>query len=179
KAAAPSGRAPGSPVGLWGRGGEQARLKASVVEEDTEEWQKDPDFSGLQRVGGVDLSYVKGDESRACASLVVLSFPALELGCPGCRILGKVFSLWSWWGGRGTVRAVLGHPFPFPGEQGCGAGSSQSPVVCAGHCQSHTAAALGADTGRKRGAKRDSSFPQKDGSLHPWLLLGEFSVPRK
>uniref|UniRef100_A0A8C3UEJ0 Endonuclease V n=1 Tax=Catharus ustulatus TaxID=91951 RepID=A0A8C3UEJ0_CATUS len=93
KAAAPSGRAPGSPVGLWGRGGEQARLKASVVEEDTEEWQKDPDFSGLQRVGGVDLSYVKGDESRACASLVVLSFPALEglwqqsvcyVCCPRC-----------------------------------------------------------------------------------------------
>ncbi|XP_068066011.1 endonuclease V isoform X3 [Anomalospiza imberbis] len=61
----------------WER--EQARLRASVVEEDTEEWQKEPQFSGLQRVGGVDLSYIKGDESRACASLVVLSFPALEV----------------------------------------------------------------------------------------------------
>lgn len=107
-------------------------------------------------------------------------FSLSELGCPGCRILGKVFSLWSWWGGRGMVRAVSGHRFPFPGEQGCGAGSSQSPVVCAGHCQSHTAAAaLGAGTGRKRGTKRDSSFPQKEGSLRPWLLLGVFSVPRK
>ncbi|XP_064251981.1 endonuclease V isoform X2 [Passer domesticus] len=61
----------------WER--EQARLRAGVVEEDTEEWQKDPQFSGLQRVGGVDLSYIKGDESRACASLVVLSYPALEV----------------------------------------------------------------------------------------------------
>ncbi|XP_062362149.1 endonuclease V isoform X2 [Cinclus cinclus] len=66
----------------WER--EQARLKASVVEEDTEEWQKDPHFSGLQRVGGVDLSYIKGDESRACASLVVLSFPALEVLYQDC-----------------------------------------------------------------------------------------------
>ncbi|KAF4797459.1 E3 ubiquitin-protein ligase RNF213 [Turdus rufiventris] len=66
---------------------EQARLKASVVEEDTEEWQKDPHFSGLQRVGGVDLSYIKGDESRACASLVVLSFPALEVLYQDCRMV--------------------------------------------------------------------------------------------
>ncbi|XP_056361668.1 endonuclease V isoform X3 [Oenanthe melanoleuca] len=64
-----------------------ARLKASVVEQDTEQWQKDPHFSGLQRVGGVDLSYVKGDESRACASLVVLSFPALEVLYQDCRMV--------------------------------------------------------------------------------------------
>ncbi|NXT70712.1 ENDOV Endonuclease, partial [Chaetops frenatus] len=66
---------------------EQARLKASVVEEDTEEWQKDPHFTGLERVGGVDLSYVKGDESRACASLVVLSYPALEVLYQDCRMV--------------------------------------------------------------------------------------------
>ncbi|NXA55772.1 ENDOV Endonuclease, partial [Nothocercus julius] len=58
---------------------EQARLKADVIEEDTEEWQKEPGFAGLQRVGGVDLSYVKGDDSNACASLVVLSYPDLEV----------------------------------------------------------------------------------------------------
>ncbi|KAM7035464.1 endonuclease V isoform 1-T1 [Acridotheres tristis] len=69
----------------WKR--EQARLKDSVVEEDTEQWQKDPHFSGLQRVGGVDLSYIKGDESRACASLVVLSFPALEVLYQDCRMV--------------------------------------------------------------------------------------------
>ncbi|XP_066188373.1 endonuclease V isoform X4 [Sylvia atricapilla] len=69
----------------WER--EQARLKAGVVEEDTEEWQKDPHFTGLHRVGGVDLSYIKGDESRACASLVVLSYPALEVLYQDCRMV--------------------------------------------------------------------------------------------
>ncbi|NXY66229.1 ENDOV Endonuclease, partial [Callaeas wilsoni] len=66
---------------------EQARLKASVVEEDTEEWQKDAHFTGLERVGGVDLSYIKGDDSRACASLVVLSYPALEVLYQDCRMV--------------------------------------------------------------------------------------------
>ncbi|NXU20987.1 ENDOV Endonuclease, partial [Pardalotus punctatus] len=66
---------------------EQGRLKASVVEQDTEEWQKDPHFSGLERVGGVDLSYIKGDDSRACASLVVLSYPALEVLYQDCRMV--------------------------------------------------------------------------------------------
>lgn len=77
----------------WSRGGrgtlftaavcsfarEQAQLRAGVVEEDTEEWQKDSHFTGLERVGGVDLSYIKGDDTSACASLVVLSYPALEV----------------------------------------------------------------------------------------------------
>ncbi|KFP91698.1 Endonuclease V, partial [Apaloderma vittatum] len=63
------------------------RLKASVVEEDTEEWQRDASFAGLERVGGVDLSYMKGDDSKACASLVVLSFPALEVLYEDCRMV--------------------------------------------------------------------------------------------
>uniref|UniRef100_A0A8D2NSE6 Endonuclease V n=1 Tax=Zosterops lateralis melanops TaxID=1220523 RepID=A0A8D2NSE6_ZOSLA len=67
---------------------EQARLKGRVLEEDTEEWQKDPHFSGLERVGGVDLSYIKGDESRACASLVVLSYPALQVPPGGSLLAG-------------------------------------------------------------------------------------------
>uniref|UniRef100_A0A9L0SK04 Endonuclease V n=1 Tax=Equus caballus TaxID=9796 RepID=A0A9L0SK04_HORSE len=58
---------------------EQARLKARVVDRDTEAWQRDPAFSGLQRVGGVDVSFVKGDSVSACASLVVLSYPELEV----------------------------------------------------------------------------------------------------
>ncbi|NWZ89735.1 ENDOV Endonuclease, partial [Nesospiza acunhae] len=66
---------------------EQARLRASVLEEDTEPWQKEPQFSGLHRVGGVDLSYSKGDESRACASLVVLSYPDLEVLYQDCRMV--------------------------------------------------------------------------------------------
>ncbi|XP_063207902.1 endonuclease V isoform X5 [Chroicocephalus ridibundus] len=67
------------PRSRGGSGSEQARLGAGVVEEDTEEWQRDPGFAGLERVGGVDLSYIKGDDSSACASLVVLSYPALEV----------------------------------------------------------------------------------------------------
>ncbi|XP_062480346.1 endonuclease V isoform X1 [Pezoporus occidentalis] len=69
----------------WER--EQARLRASVVEEDTEQWQKESSFPGLERVGGVDLSYIKGDESSACASLVVLSYPALEVLYEDCRMV--------------------------------------------------------------------------------------------
>lgn len=57
----------------------QARLRQLVVEEDTEPWQKSPDFCGLERVGGVDLSFIKGDSMSACAQLVVLSYPDLEV----------------------------------------------------------------------------------------------------
>ncbi|KAF7236901.1 Endonuclease V [Varanus komodoensis] len=57
---------------------DQAQLKADLIEEDTEEWQSNPSFAGLERVGGVDLSYVKGDDTSACASLVVLSYPDLK-----------------------------------------------------------------------------------------------------
>ncbi|MXQ87152.1 hypothetical protein E5288_WYG007516 [Bos mutus] len=65
----------------WKR--EQASLKARVVDRDTEAWQRDPAFSGLQRVGGVDVSFVKDDSGSACASLVVLSYPELE----DCRMV--------------------------------------------------------------------------------------------
>ncbi|NWR82422.1 ENDOV Endonuclease, partial [Furnarius figulus] len=66
---------------------EQAQLKAGVVTQDTEPWQQDPTFPGLHRVGGVDLSYVKGDDTSACASLVVLSYPALEVLYEDCRMV--------------------------------------------------------------------------------------------
>ncbi|KAJ6658519.1 hypothetical protein lerEdw1_020074 [Lerista edwardsae] len=66
----------------WER--DQAQLKSDVIEQDTEEWQKDPSFAGLVRVGGVDLSYIKGDDTNACASLVVLSYPALEVLYEDC-----------------------------------------------------------------------------------------------
>uniref|UniRef100_H0XQC0 Endonuclease V n=1 Tax=Otolemur garnettii TaxID=30611 RepID=H0XQC0_OTOGA len=64
-------------LALWTR--EQARLKARVVVRNTEAWQRDPAFSGLHRVGGVDVSFVKGDSGSACASLVVLSYPELQV----------------------------------------------------------------------------------------------------
>ncbi|XP_021565821.1 endonuclease V isoform X2 [Carlito syrichta] len=70
-------RPPEETLSLWKR--EQARLKTRVVDRDTEAWQRDPDFSGLQRIGGVDVSFVKGNSVRACASLVVLSYPELEV----------------------------------------------------------------------------------------------------
>lgn len=52
------------------------------MEDDTEEWQRSPDFSGLERVGGVDLSFIKGDNVNACAQLVVLSYPDMKVSCP-------------------------------------------------------------------------------------------------
>ncbi|KAM6245616.1 endonuclease V isoform 4-T4 [Porphyrio hochstetteri] len=84
-----AGRAPERPPNVtlrrWAR--EQARLRAGVVAEDTELWQQDSSLTGLERVGGLDLSYPKGDGSRACASLVVLSFPALEVLYEDCRMV--------------------------------------------------------------------------------------------
>ncbi|XP_044103193.1 endonuclease V isoform X2 [Neovison vison] len=68
---------PEETLSFWKR--EQARLKTLVVVGDTEAWQRDAAFSGLRRVGGVDVSFVKGDSVRACASLVVLSYPELEV----------------------------------------------------------------------------------------------------
>ncbi|XP_057570057.1 endonuclease V isoform X5 [Hippopotamus amphibius kiboko] len=76
------GRLPEETLSLWKR--EQAQLKTRVVHRDTEAWQRDPAFSGLQRVGGVDVSFVKGDSVSACASLVVLSYPELEVVYEDC-----------------------------------------------------------------------------------------------
>ncbi|XP_058532112.1 endonuclease V isoform X3 [Ochotona princeps] len=70
-------RPPEETLLLWKR--EQARLRARVVQRDTEAWQREPGFPGLRRVGGVDVSFVKGDSVRACASLVVLSYPELQV----------------------------------------------------------------------------------------------------
>ncbi|XP_041491806.1 endonuclease V-like isoform X1 [Microtus oregoni] len=80
-------RPPEETLLLWER--EQARLKTRVVARDTEAWQRDPTFSGLQRVGGLDVSFVNGESSRACASLVVLSYPELEVtALVGCAPKG-------------------------------------------------------------------------------------------
>lgn len=82
----------GQPAGPVSNLREQASLKARVVDQDTEAWQLDPAFSGLQRVGGVDVSFVKDDSGSACASLVVLSYPELEVTLrglwPGAAPLG-------------------------------------------------------------------------------------------
>ncbi|XP_061000560.1 endonuclease V isoform X5 [Dama dama] len=80
-----AGKAPEEILLDWKR--EQALLKARVVDQDTEAWQLDPAFSGLQRVGGVDVSFVKDDSGSACASLVVLSYPELEVLYEDCRMV--------------------------------------------------------------------------------------------
>ncbi|XP_074081068.1 endonuclease V isoform X2 [Macrotis lagotis] len=69
----------------WER--EQIQLKTSVIDWDTEAWQRDSDFAGLHRVAGVDISFIKGDDVRACASLVVLSYPELEVLYEECRMV--------------------------------------------------------------------------------------------
>lgn len=58
---------------------EQDRLRQQLLEEDTEDWQRRTDFPGLERVAGVDLSFIKGNHVNACAQLVVLSYPDLEV----------------------------------------------------------------------------------------------------
>ncbi|KAM9792741.1 endonuclease V-like [Neosynchiropus ocellatus] len=58
---------------------EQQRLRQQVVDQDCEVWQSSPHFAGLQRVAGVDLSFIKGDNVNACAQLVVLGYPDLQL----------------------------------------------------------------------------------------------------
>lgn len=58
---------------------QQIQMKEDVIEQDTEEWQSNSSFTGLERVGGMDLSYLKEDATCACASLVVLSYPELEV----------------------------------------------------------------------------------------------------
>ncbi|NXM78146.1 ENDOV Endonuclease, partial [Serilophus lunatus] len=65
---------------------EQARLSGLVVPRDTERWQQRPRFEGLRRVGGADLSYGHGG-GTACASLVVLSYPGLEVLYEDCRMV--------------------------------------------------------------------------------------------
>lgn len=69
----------------WGR--EQSVLRERLITSNTEAWQNVPDLHGLERVGGVDLSYVKADDTSACASLIVLSYPDLEVMYEDCRMV--------------------------------------------------------------------------------------------
>ncbi|XP_058026820.1 endonuclease V isoform X2 [Ahaetulla prasina] len=66
---------------------QQIQMKEDVIEQDTEEWQSNFSFTGLERVGGMDLSYLKEDVSCACASLVVLSYPELEVLYEDCYVV--------------------------------------------------------------------------------------------
>jgi deoxyinosine 3'endonuclease (endonuclease V) len=62
---------------------EQCELKKKLIKEDALKWfDKDSNSEEkilLNYVGGVDISFVKGDDKHACAALVVLSYPELEV----------------------------------------------------------------------------------------------------
>ncbi|XP_043925566.1 endonuclease V-like [Protopterus annectens] len=61
----------------WER--KQRKLKNLMIDSDTEEWQRSESFLGLGKIGGVDLSFIKEDNINACASLVILSYPDLQV----------------------------------------------------------------------------------------------------
>lgn len=60
---------------LWTNEQDDLRSQLKVYSQcDFEE--KEP-FAGLRYIGGVDVSFFKNDETRACACIVVLAFPSL------------------------------------------------------------------------------------------------------
>ncbi|KAH3757693.1 endonuclease V [Pelomyxa schiedti] len=62
----------------WER--EQLELKRRLRTDDVHpEWSVLPSTSNLRLIGGTDISFVKGSPVDACASIVVLSYPALKV----------------------------------------------------------------------------------------------------
>lgn len=55
---------------------EQLELQKKLILHDDFHWTIDKD---LKYIGGVDLSFIIGDEENACAGLVVLAWPSLEI----------------------------------------------------------------------------------------------------
>ena len=66
---------------LWAT--EQLELKQKLSVEDSPEvlsWKEETgNFRNLKLVGGVDISFIKGDAVNACAILVILEYPSLKL----------------------------------------------------------------------------------------------------
>jgi deoxyinosine 3'endonuclease (endonuclease V) len=59
---------------------EQLELKERMILTDDNDWTLEHEQSNTIRyVGGVDISFVKNNETDACAALVVLSYPNLEV----------------------------------------------------------------------------------------------------
>ncbi|KAK3728531.1 hypothetical protein QZH41_011614, partial [Actinostola sp. cb2023] len=58
---------------------EQLELKKKLITEDDINWKNNTDFGGLRLVGGLDISFPKGDLSHACPCFVVLSYPEQEI----------------------------------------------------------------------------------------------------
>lgn len=79
-------------VETWKR--EQIELRKKVVTVDCVPWSKperDREFSALKLIGGVDISFPKGDTKHACACLVVLSFPELKIVYEDLRMVHLTF----------------------------------------------------------------------------------------
>ena len=68
---------------------EQNELKEKLLLEDVDDWSKFritadvteqfPKKPYLKYVGGVDLSFIKGDNINACAAFVILKLPELKV----------------------------------------------------------------------------------------------------
>ncbi|XP_065826381.1 endonuclease V-like isoform X2 [Oscarella lobularis] len=68
----------------WSR--EQIALEKRIVVED--DLSFDPiTFEGLKYIGGADISFVRDDSVNACAALVILSYPDLELVHCSCSMI--------------------------------------------------------------------------------------------
>ncbi|XP_052789262.1 endonuclease V-like isoform X2 [Mya arenaria] len=76
----------------WER--EQEALKERLVLEDTEDLKvmatlgpEDTDLIKQFYIAGVDISFIKGDDVNACAALVILSYPQLEVAYNDCQMV--------------------------------------------------------------------------------------------
>jgi len=67
---------------------EQVELKKQLILTDDFSWTTQPNQPNtLKYIGGVDISFVKGNEVDACASLVVLRYPDLEVIYEKCEMV--------------------------------------------------------------------------------------------
>ncbi|CAI5713346.1 unnamed protein product [Hyaloperonospora brassicae] len=64
---------------------EQLELKQQLIETDTVQWRLQSDSASdanchvVRRVAGVDISFLRGSDEHACASIVVLDYPSQAL----------------------------------------------------------------------------------------------------
>ena len=78
---------------------EQQALKARALFEDDIDWQvptnddsdNNDDVNTLRYVGGVDISFVEGSETEACAALVVLELPSLKVVYSSFNVVQLVY----------------------------------------------------------------------------------------
>jgi deoxyinosine 3'endonuclease (endonuclease V) len=70
---------------------EQLELKTKMITENGFDWSLDLDDdtcpNKLSFIGGVDISFIKGNEVDACAALVILKWPSLEVVYEKCEMV--------------------------------------------------------------------------------------------